>query len=303
MLVLRPLLLITLLVVGDCSAFGPGDESSEEVSPNCDDGLAAMGLARPCSTVTSSTMTPMTTVPEADWCRLSNGTTLPLGYTFLSRNCTLCECTRMKTIRCQMLQCLVAYCVDGSKPSRREGACCAQCNSDNSSESCSYNGVNYPHGTVMKSIEGKMQCWCQWGRIECRQFISSMFGSFDVLADSATIMLMVMILFVVLIFGLLVCCTFSLIFYFYYQRHRDTFQQAYDQYLNSMGWQPMEEEGMENADEKQDGEYPTEMVFDAAEQKRIEAEQSQYTGESIPPPYAIFEPTDATKDAEHLAKA
>jgi len=290
MLVVRPVLLITLVFVTVCLAKQSNGDSSEEVSENCDDGLAAIGLARPCSrsTATTTTNAPATTKPEPNWCRLSNGTTFALGYTFIYRNCSICECTKSKTVRCQALQCLPAYCVDDSMPSRRPGQCCAQCKTDVSSDSCLYNGIDYPHGTVMKSIDGKMQCWCQWGRIECRQYISGMFGGYDVFADSATLMLMGMILIIIIGFGLLVCCSGSLIFYFYIQRNREVFQQAYDQYVNSLGWQPMEEEGVEGSEEKQGEQYPAE-VYDAEAEKQYEAEQSQYTGESIPPPYAIYD--------------
>lgn len=294
MLAYRPFVLISLIIFGVCFANGAHDGSSEEVSPNCDDGLAAVGLAKPCS---MTTKTPATTTPDADWCRLSNGTTLALGYTFLYRNCSLCECTRSKTIRCQPLQCLPTYCVDGSTPGRREGYCCGQCKTDTSSESCLHNGINYPHGTVMKSIEGKMQCWCQWGQIECRPFISGLFGGIDVLSDSAILPILAMILIVVLIFGLLICCSCTVFIYYYVQRNQDTIQQAYDQYVNSLGWQPMEEEGVEGTEEKPVEEYPVEM-YDTAAQKQAEAEQNQQTQEIIPPPYAMYDQTNANKDKE-----
>lgn len=151
MLVVRPVLLITLIFVIVCLAKRSDGDSSEEVSENCDDGLAAIGLAKPCSTsktTTTTTNTPTTTKPEPNWCRLNNGTTFALGFTFIYRNCSICECTKSKTVRCQTLQCLPAYCVDGSMPNRRPGQCCAQCKTDTSSDSCLYNGIDYPHGQL-----------------------------------------------------------------------------------------------------------------------------------------------------------
>lgn len=149
-------------------------------------------------------------------------------------------------------------------------------------------------GTLLRSVEGKMQCWCQWGQIECRQFTSSMFSGFDALSDRATLTVIGLVLFVVLIFGLLVCCSCSLIFYYYFQRNQQSIQQAYDQYLNSMGWQPMEEESEE---QKQAEEYPAE-VYSGVEEKQNEAEQVEYQVGTIPPPYAMFDEAYPSKEQE-----
>ena len=127
----------------------------------------------------------------------------------------------------------------------------------------------------MKSVEGKMQCWCQWGNIECRSPIRSLFEGIDIFADKTTIYIIVMIIFVVIMFGLLLCCGCTTAFYFYYQRHQAEFEQAYDEYINGAGWESVNEE-----------------IDAAAEEKRLEAEGNEPTGdaveESIPPPYALY---------------
>lgn len=120
-----------------------------------------------------------------------------------------------------------------------------------------------------------MQCWCQLGNIECRNYIGSVYDSMDLLSDTRVIYIIVIILAVVLIFGFLICVTCTFAFYYYYQRYQHTIHEAYDQYVNGAGWQPMNEEEQTEVDE-------------AAVMKQFEAEQYQapsYSAEMVPPPY------------------
>ena len=80
------------------------------------------------------------------WCRLGNGTYLPLGYSFLNTACSLCQCLRTRNVRCQPLQCMPTYCLDDSMPVRHQGQCCTQCRYEQPASSCSYNNMTYPHG-------------------------------------------------------------------------------------------------------------------------------------------------------------
>ena len=119
-----------------------------------------------------------------------------------------------------------------------------------------------------------MQCWCQLGNIECRNYIGTLFDS---LMDGTAVYIIVIILSIVLIFGCLLCCSCTLGFYYYYQRNQQVFQEAYEQYATTAGWEPMEDES-ETA------------VDPVAEEKRIEAEKSQLDSrlvDVVPPPYAI----------------
>lgn len=148
-LALRTLLLLALTITL-YFAESHGDHSSEDLTENCNDDLAHLGLARPCTkkpTSSSSSPTPAAT-GKPNWCRFSNGTTVALGFTFIYNNCSVCECTSLKSFRCKPFDCLPTYCADNSLPSRRPGQCCAQCKSDTSSDACLHNGLNYPHGQL-----------------------------------------------------------------------------------------------------------------------------------------------------------
>ena len=80
------------------------------------------------------------------WCRFRNGTTIPLGFTFVHTNCAMCQCKLTRLIYCSQLQCLPAYCIDDKMPIRNEGQCCAQCDYEKPGTSCKYDEVTYPHG-------------------------------------------------------------------------------------------------------------------------------------------------------------
>ena len=131
----------------------------------------------------------------------------------------------------------------------------------------------------MKSVESKMQCWCQLGNIECRSYMGSLFDGLDLMSDSAALYIVAIVILIVITFGLLMCCGCTVLFYHYYQRYQGTFQQTYDQYLNSAGWQPMDEEEQYDVDS-------------SAADKQMEAEKGPYTSdhnEMIPPPYSVFD--------------
>jgi len=223
-----------------------------------------------------STTGSTTSLQRAHWCRFSNGSYLSYGASFIHGTCSVCECTKSRLIFCKPIQCMPTYCVDNTMPSRRTGECCTKCAYEPTSDYCVYSNKSYPHGTILKSVEGKMQCWCQLGQIECRNYMVAL-GS-NLLSDGIAVYIIVIVLIIVVVFGLLLCCGCTIGFYYYYQRHQHTFQQAYDEYVNSAGWQPMN-----------DGE---EFVVDpTAEEKSLEAEKYQSStgvSESVPPPYAAY---------------
>ncbi|CAF1159443.1 unnamed protein product [Adineta steineri] len=219
----------------------------------------------------------LTALERAHWCRFSNGSFLPYGQTFMNSICSMCQCTKSRAIRCQLLECLPTYCIDNTMPYRKDGQCCAQCGYEVARNSCVYNGITFPHGVVMRTVSDKMQCWCQLGSIECRNYVGSLMDSLNMLTDETTIYIIVMVLFVVLLFGLCVCCACTLSFYYYYKHYEHTFQEVYDQYNNSAaGWQPMNEEEQ------------YEVEVDGNAEKQVEDEKSQsaeYNNDMFPPPY------------------
>lgn len=84
---------------------------------------------------------------QAHFCKFSNGTKIPTGFRFIHTACTICECTKSGKIRCSLLQCLPAYCIDDSMPVKHEGQCCAQCKYEQTGGSCVYNNMTFPHGS------------------------------------------------------------------------------------------------------------------------------------------------------------
>lgn len=130
----------------------------------------------------------------------------------------------------------------------------------------------------MKTVENKMLCWCQLGSIECRNSVASLYQSMSIFSDNTAIYIVVVIVLIILIVGVLLCCSCTLFYYYFYQRYQQTVQQQYDEYVNSAGWQPMEEE-----------QTPADAT---AEEKRLEAEKYQaFNGvsEGVPPPYGSFQ--------------
>ncbi|CAF1232955.1 unnamed protein product [Rotaria magnacalcarata] len=227
---------------------------------------------------TSSSHSPL---ERAVWCRTRNNTYLALGGTYMQSMCTMCICTSSRIIRCARLECMPTYCVDNSAPIRKNGQCCTQCAYDQSygnQTTCVSNGITYPHGALIKSVENKMNCWCQMGNIECRSHSIGPMQALDIFSDTATIYIVVMVVMIVLIVGLLLCCSCTLASYYYYQRYQRTMQQQYEEYVNSAGWQPLGDEEHNAADM-------------SAEEKRIEAEKFQSTlgiTEMVPPPYGVY---------------
>ena len=122
-----------------------------------------------------------------------------------------------------------------------------------------------------------MQCWCQLGNIECRHYMGTFLENLYLFADSKIIYMVVTVISVAFIFGLVLCCGLTLSFYYYYYNHQDVFQDVFDQYFNSGGWQTVEEEVAVDIN---------------AEEKRLEAEESQVlnpTVDSVPPPYTTYD--------------
>ena len=89
---------------------------------------------------------PSSVLERSHWCRFTNGSYIPLGFTFMHTACAVCQCAQNRVIRCATLQCMNTFCIDNSKPMRRPDQCCPQCHYENQSRSCALNGVTYPHG-------------------------------------------------------------------------------------------------------------------------------------------------------------
>ncbi|CAF3511461.1 unnamed protein product [Rotaria socialis] len=228
----------------------------------------------------SSSISPLA---SAHWCHLTNGTNLPLGYLFMYAPCTICQCTSSHNVLCSKLACMNTYCKDDSTPAVRYGQCCPQCAYEANATACYVSGVGFPHGALLKSTTDNVNCWCEYGNIECRQATTSVFAGLDLWGNGTAPYVIATIILIILFVGLLLCCSCTLLYYYYYQRNQHVIQQVYDQYCNNTGgWQPMNEDGV---------------VVDAnAEQKQAEAENSQFkneypTGNSeafVPPPYALY---------------
>jgi hypothetical protein len=219
-----------------------------------------------------------TALERAHWCRFSNGTYTPLGFTYRRGLCSMCRCLKSHAILCQVIECMATYCLDNKMPIRKIDQCCTQCSTDVAKrDSCDYNGISYPHGAVMKVIEGKMQCWCQLGDIECRKYIGSLFEGFSALTDGTTISIIILVVFISLFFGLLMCCGCTVFLYSYVQQNQQLIEQAYNEYAGTGGWQPITDEESYAVDNEKgyvvDEKYPYEYPSD----------------DSVPPPYAIYD--------------
>jgi hypothetical protein len=252
----------------------------------------------PSPTVPTATTTPSASaLQRAHWCSFNNGSYIPLGYTFMYTACSMCQCTQSRSILCTNLQCVAAYCIDGSTPSARPGQCCQQCGYEPPPTACSYGGITFPHGTVLKVTGDSVECWCQLGTVECRKGAASVLGALDLWGPGTAAYAIVLIVCVILIVGTLLCCAGGIFFYYYYYYYQRNLQ-AVDPYWNNAGWQPMNEE--EQAAEA------------SAEAKQAEADQSQFvhdypteaSSEYIPPPYALYNgayPTEEqAKDQKYI---
>jgi len=259
-----------------------------------------IGTTKPgaSSTASSSSTTSSPTVLEsAYWCQLSNKTYLTLGQTYLQMPCIMCQCTKTKDIVCNSLQCMPTQCIDGSTPTTKTGQCCSTCAYETQANSCTQNGVTFPHGTVIKNDGTGVQCWCQSGSIECRRSMTSTTTTWSYLSANTSAYLAIVVICLVIMFGALLCCGCGLLYYYYYQQQQQSVQQAYEQYYNNAGWQPMNEDGQ---------------VGDAAAKER-EATSEQnatehnyptgYSTEFVPPPYAVYTGSygsDAGKGQRHV---
>jgi hypothetical protein len=218
----------------------------------------------------------ITALQRAHWCRMNNGTHIALGQTYIHALCNMCRCTASHAILCDMVQCMATYCIDDKRPILRKGQCCTQCDYDLSTESCVVNGTTYPHGAVIKVVEKRIQCWCQLGQVECRDYIGTLFENWNIFSDGVTIYILAFVMISVLFIGLLACCGFTYVFYNYFKQNQDTILQAYDEYVNPSGWQPLNEE--------EQYEFNT-----SSEEKRLEAESYELGNPTytLPPAYAL----------------
>jgi hypothetical protein len=220
--------------------------------------------------------TSSTPLERAHWCKFQNGSTIALGYSFMYSACAVCQCLPNRLIRCTNLPCMSTFCIDGSQPTRREGQCCAQCAYENNSNTCTYNSISVPHGSVVKRTSTGETCWCQWGTMECRRIPGANTASL-IWGDGTAIYLVVIIMVVVLIVGTLSCVGCSVYFYYYYQKRNQHVNEEQEQYWNHAGWQPMAEDG-------------------TVEEKKVEAEQvvnpeehpNGFNPAYIPPPYVTY---------------
>jgi len=241
------------------------------------------------------------------WCRFPNGSYIPLGYTYQQSTCVQCQCLQNRLIRCIYSTCMVTYCIDGSTPTRYAGQCCTQCPGTPPAKSCTYQNVSYQAGTVIKQQQNVMQCYCQDGEIECRQYQANVFDDLNLFGDGTYIYVIVIIVAMLLIFGTLMCCGCTVFFYYYYQRHSQAILANYQQYWNSgaAGWQPMSDE--QQAEEG-----------GVSEEKQVEAERGQFETEAYlnqggstsagehmqqqatyPPPYALYNGSYKSEEQVH----
>jgi hypothetical protein len=248
------------------------------------------------TSVDSSASSSMPSALElAHWCQYAaNGSWLPFNYTFIHLPCVMCHCAANHDITCNEFQCMDLHCIDGTVPRNITGQCCPQCAYETVSTSCRMNGLTFPQGARVTTVESDVECWCQSGSIECRKIPTSptttastvkptpaviVYTSDSYLPSGMTAYVVVIVICLVLMLGTLLCCGCALAYYYYYQNQQQNMQQAYEQYYNNAGWQPMGADGV-TAEDKQ---------AEAAQQADAAAvyppgQSPQY----IPPPYAVF---------------
>jgi len=246
------------------------------------------------SSSTTSTTAP-TVLQSAHWCRFSNGTYISLGQTFMQMPCIMCQCSQSHNVLCNSLTCMPTACIDGSTPTVQPGNCCPTCSYETNAASCIQNGITFPQGTIVTTLANNTQCWCQSGTIECRRTVTTtIVTTWEYFSSNTTIYIVVVVICLILMLGTMLCCGCGLLYYYYYQNQQQAVQQAYDQYYNNAGWQPMGEEGQfGDAD---------------AKEKEAEGEQNQFenqypTGHSpefVPPPYAAYNGPYGTADQKHV---
>ncbi|CAF1216638.1 unnamed protein product [Didymodactylos carnosus] len=272
------------------------DSTGDKSTASMEAPAMSSSMTKPMEESSTSSVSPL---EKAVWCRLANGSYYALGYKYKQSNCVECECLRSRMVLCSFLSCVVRYCVDGSKPVRVANQCCSQCPGEPPAKSCMYNQLSYPHGSIIKSQPNGMQCWCQNGAIECREYQGSMFDGFGLLNDNSYIYVIVVILVIILLFGLLLCCGGTVFFYYYYRKYQQTIDESYQQYWNNAGWQPLEEDGQDTQQDEKQAE---------AEQGQFESEQylSEKSGadgqqQYMPPPYALYNASYVPEDIHKQA--
>jgi hypothetical protein len=265
--------------------------SSTSTPPSTSPAAGPSGPPTSSNILSTTTTSPPSNLQTAHWCSFANGSFIPLGYTFMYTSCALCQCTQSHSILCNTLQCMATYCIDNSIPSTRPGQCCSQCAYEVNSTSCVVNGISFPTGTIVRTTSDNIQCWCELGTIECRKTAVSSLSGLDLWGTGTAVYVIIVIVCALLIAGSLLCGGCTIFYYYYYYRNQQSIQQAYGEYWNNAGWQPMGEDG-QAAD---------------AENKQAEAEQGQNeqqdypTGNSeeyIPPPYALYNGAYANEQTE-----
>jgi len=248
------------------------------------------------SSSTGGSTSPPSVLQSAHWCQFSNGTYLSLGQTYLAMPCLLCQCAQSQNIVCNTLQCMPSTCIDGSTPTVKPGNCCPTCSYETQATPCTQNGVTFPYGTIITTVANSSQCWCQSGTIECRRtIVATVYTTWEYFGTGTTTYVIIIVVCIILMLGTLLCCGCTLLYYYYYQSQQQSIQQAYEQYYNNAGWQPMGEEG-------QFGDTSAKESEAAGEQGQFE--QQYPTGQSpdfIPPPYAVYNgPYGTEKDQKHV---
>jgi len=197
------------------------------------------------STTSASTSSP-TPLQNAHWCQLGNGTYLTNGQTYLQMACLLCQCKQTRDIVCKTLPCMPTYCIDGTNATIKAGNCCPTCSYETQAVSCNVGGTTFPHGTLITNGANNSQCWCQQGSIECRRALAvttTTTTTWEYFGSGTAVYIIVIVICLVLVLGSILCCGCALLYYYYYQNQQQSIQQAYEQYYNNAGWQPMGEEG------------------------------------------------------------
>jgi len=251
-----------------------------------------------CTATTASPQAPTapSTLESAHWCQLANKTYLTLGQTYLQTPCVMCQCTKTKDIVCNSLTCMSAQCIDGTAATVKSGQWCQTCAYETQATACNLNGYILPHGAIVKSNATSVQCWCQAGTIECRKSVTSTVTTWQYFSSTSSAYIAIVVICLVMMFATLLCCGCGLLYYYYYQQQQQTVQQAYDQYYNNAGWQPMGEDGQVDASAKE--------AEAAGEQSASEhTYPTGHSAEFIPPPYAVYTGSygsDAGKDSRHV---
>lgn len=180
------------------------------------------------------------------WCQMKNGTFLPLGYAFVHQQCSVCQCLQSRLIQCKSMQCMQTYCIDDSLATREPAQCCATCSYETNPKSCPYKNILVPHGVLIQQTSANMYCWCQSGTIECRKFpTTTVTNSFW--GANSTLYIIIIVICVVLLVGAVVCISSCIVFNAIFKKRKEESQAIQEQYINNIGWQPVQEETVKEA--------------------------------------------------------